>query len=379
MTFLHEERRALERYLPGLDAELTALPLAALESPDSPAIELFREAGGPGLLVPRDHRGAGAGPLDAIRVQRAIGSRSPSLAVASTMHHFSVASLVQLDSDGDGGFEWMLLEAIADGRKLLASGFAEGVRGQDVFAPTMRGRRDRDRVLVSGRKKPCSLSRSMDLLTASVLVEGNGSGPAEELAVAVIAADAPGLEVEPFWGSSVLAGAQSDAVVLNDVPVEDELVFPLGTRGPDRLDAVQEAGFLWFALLMTASYLGVASALVERALLAPRGDASLRVGAAAELEAAAASLEGIAHRLAAGEAGSWLLTRALLCRYAAQDAIGRAVASAVEQLGGVAFVSSDDVNHLAGASRALALHPPARPRTADALADALGGAELRIG
>ena len=376
MKFLHEERRTLEACLPGLDAELSSAPLAELESPGNDAIEWFRKAGGPALVVPREYRGFGADPVTAIQVQRAIGSRSPSLAVATTMHHFSVASVVELDHDGDG-FEWMLLEAIADGNKLLASGFAEGTRDQGVFAPSMTARRDGKRILVTGKKKPCSLSRSMDLLTASVSVESdNGSGA--ELAVAMVAADAPGLAVEPFWGSRVLAGAQSDAVILNDVPVDDELVFPLGTRGPQQLDAVQEAGFLWFALLMTASYLGAASALVERALAQPRGDSALALTAVGEVEAVMASLEGIARRLDAGEKGSWLLTRALLCRYAAQDAITRAVAIAVEQAGGMAFVSSDDVNYLAGATRALAFHPPGRPRTAAALVAAVGGEELQI-
>ena len=49
---------------------------------------------------------------DAIHIQRAIGSRSPSLAVATTMHHFSVASLVELTATSNG-FEWAMLDAIA--------------------------------------------------------------------------------------------------------------------------------------------------------------------------------------------------------------------------------------------------------------------------
>jgi alkylation response protein AidB-like acyl-CoA dehydrogenase len=380
VRFLEEERRTLEECLPGLDSELASRPLAELESPDSEAIEWFRSAGGAGLVVSREHRGQGVDPATAVRVQRAIGSRSPSLAVATTMHHFSVASIAELDKDGDG-FEWMLLEAVADGGKLMASGFAEGSRGQGVFSPTMSAQRADKGIVVTGKKMPCSLSRSMDLLTASVAIQngdGSSNGQPTETVVAVVPADAPGIEIKPFWGNRVLAGAQSDAVILKDVPVEDELVFPLGTRGPDRLDSVQEAGFLWFAMLMTASYLGAASALVERILLEDRGDPSLRLQAAGELETIMAALEGMANRLGAGESGSWFLTRALMCRYAAQDAINRAVASAVELGGGMAFVSSDDVNYLAGASRALAFHPPARPRTAEALVDAIRGEELHI-
>lgn len=374
MRFLFEERAALERFMPGLDERLAEVPLATLEARESPAIELFRNSGGPGLLVPEQHGGLGASPAEAARVQRAIATRSPSLAVATTMHHFSVASLVEMDRMGSG-FEWILLEALATERQLLASGFAEGVRGQDVFRPTMRARRVGDDLLVSGRKKPCSLARSMDLLTASVQVE---NGDRDEFAVAIVAADAPGIHVEPFWRSPVLAGAQSEAVILEDVPVDPNLVVAVDAGDGDRLDDVQSAGFVWFELLMSASYVGMASALVERVLADGRGDAVGRMEAAGELETTMAALEGVAVRMEGGERPRELLTRALLVRYGAQAAIDRCVASAVEQLGGMAFIGGEDVSYYASASRALAFHPPSRLRTAAAVVTALEGQELVI-
>src|SRR5690348_16968341 len=112
MRFLETERDVLARGLPGLDEALTAIPPGDLERRGSPGTAGFREAGGPGLLVPADLGGVGASPLEAVRVQRAIGARSPSLAVATTMHHFSVASLVAV-SETNTGMDWMLLQAIA--------------------------------------------------------------------------------------------------------------------------------------------------------------------------------------------------------------------------------------------------------------------------
>ncbi|MDP8942509.1 MAG: acyl-CoA dehydrogenase [Actinomycetota bacterium] len=377
MEFLAEERRTLESFLPGLDDQLAAAPLERLESRESPAVGMFRDAGGAGLLVPSEHRGLGAGPVEAIRTQRAIGSRSPSLAVATTMHHFSVASLVELWTV-EKGLEWMLLQAVAEQHRLLASGFAEGVRGQGVLVPTMRGRRVDGNVLISGSKKPCSLARSMDLLTASVVIESEDPGIEDEFGVAIIPADAPGIEVSPFWGTSVLAGAESEEVALTDVPVDSQLVVTIERTDGGRLDAIQTAGFLWFELLITASYLGMASALLERALRERRGEASPRAAAACDLESAVASLEGVGHQMNDGDRSADLLTKALLCRYGAQDAINRAVASSVEQLGGMAFVRTEDVNYFAAASRALAFHPPGRLRTAEALTEALVGAELEI-
>lgn len=377
MQLLARERATLERYLPGLDAALAAMPLAELESADTRGIAAFRDAGGLGLLVPEEHRGGGAGPVEGIQVQRAIGARSPSVAVASTMHHFSAATMLELWKI-EHGLEWMLLQAVGQGQLMLASGFAEGVRGQGVLTPTMRGRRVNGKVLISGTKKPCSLSRSMDLLTASVLVAGDGKGAHDEFAVALIPASAEGIEIKPFWGCSVLAGAESDSVTLHDVAVDEQQLVTMGEAGPGELERIETAGFLWFTLLITASYLGIASALAERVLLEAKTDAASRIGPAMELEAAMSSLEGIAFRLQDGDASGDLLARALLCRYAAQDAINRSVASAVEQLGGMAFIRGDDVNRFASASRALAFHPPSRTKNHERVADALAGKELTI-
>ena len=126
-------------------------------------------------MIPRGHHGLGASAVQAARVTRALGACSPSLAIATTMHQFSVASLVAMAEAGSG-FEWVLIEGVALDRRLMASGFAEGRPGQSVLAPTMTAVAGPDGGwLVSGAKRPCSLSRSMDLLTASVAVP-DGSG-----------------------------------------------------------------------------------------------------------------------------------------------------------------------------------------------------------
>lgn len=377
MEFLARERETLELYLPGLDATLAGMQLAELESPETRGIAAFREAGGLGLLVPEEHRGAGAGPFEGIQVQRAIGARSPSVAVAATMHHFSAATMLELWKI-EHGLEWMLLQAMGQGQLMLASGFAEGVRGGGVLTPTMRGRREDGKLLISGTKKPCSLSRSMDLLTASVVIAPQSGDGEEEFGVALVPANSPGMEVTPFWSSSILGGAESDAITLHDVEITEDQLVTMTRADAGELDRIETAGFLWFTLLITASYVGMASALAERVLTEARTDTASKLVPAMELEAAMAALEGIASRLAGGDVSGDLLTRALLVRYSIQGAINRAVASSVEQLGGMAFIRSDDVNRFASASRALAFHPPGRLKNHAQLVDALAGQELTI-
>jgi alkylation response protein AidB-like acyl-CoA dehydrogenase len=360
MRFLERERNTLAKLLPDLDPALRETPLMELERPGSPGIGLFRDSGGPGLLVPESHKGRGASTLDALRVQRAIGSRSPSLAVATTMHHFSMATLVGLGGLGDG-LEWMLIEGVAAGNRILASGFAEGRSGASVLDPSMTATVTGDGIRINGVKRPCSLARSMDVLTASVLIPRE-DGRGEELAVALVPADSEGISVTGFWSSTFLAGAESEQVTLTDVLVPQDLVLRTSSASGESLDELQTAGLIWFQVLMTGSYLGAASALVERVLLNDRIPESERVRLYVETESAMATAEGVARRVDAGELDEAALAQALCTRYGVQDALARIVPRAVELLGGLNFMASDEIGHLAACANGLSLHPPSRSR-----------------
>ena len=85
MNYLKRERETLERFLPSLDARLSQIPLAEIERPGNSGLAMLRELEGAALLVPLEHGGKGATPVDAIQIHRAVATRSPSLAVAMTM------------------------------------------------------------------------------------------------------------------------------------------------------------------------------------------------------------------------------------------------------------------------------------------------------
>ncbi|MFH9733359.1 acyl-CoA dehydrogenase [Streptomyces sp. NPDC017260] len=360
MRFLERERATLAKLLPDLDPALRETPLMELERPGSRGIRHFRDSGGPGLLVPESHQGRGATALDALRVQRAIGSRSPSLAVATTMHHFSMATLVGLGDLGDG-LEWMLVEGVASTNRIIASGFAEGRSGAGILDPSMTAAVSEDGVRINGVKRPCSLARSMDVLTASVMLPRE-DGRGDELAVALVPAESDGLSVSGFWSSAFLAGAESEQVTLTDVLVPPELLLRTATTSGERLDELQTAGLIWFQALMTGSYLGAASALVERVLLNDRIPEHERVRLFVETEAAMATAESVARRIDAGDLDESALAQALYARYGVQDVIARVVPRAVELLGGLNFMTSDEVGHLAACANGLSLHPPSRSR-----------------
>lgn len=374
--FLAEDRRLLECYLPGLDGKLAAAGLDLLERRESPALAWFKSAGGPAMLVPRDLGGGGATLREGLRVQRAIGSRAPSLAVASTMHHFSVASLIDWDAQG-AGMEFLLAEAVARETLLIASGVAEGLPGGGILQPRLTAVPSGEGYLVTGSKKPCSISRSMDLLFATVRVVSPDDVPGpERYAVAVIPADSAGLTCRQFWNSNVLAGAESDELVLDKVFVPRRLVSELGLIA-ETTDALRRS-LVWFEILIAASYLGIAAALLERLL--DMGKPAVDAGASAgiEIEGATLALEGVAARVDRGDDPAPLIGPALIVRYTAQKAIERAAAAVVEVLGGGAFIASPDVAYLYAATRCLAFHPPAARAAAPHLIDHLKGMPMGV-
>lgn len=377
MRSLNTDRRTCEEFLPGLLGELGKVALADLEKPGSPAIDLFRAHAGPGLVIPKTYSGSGATPLQAVAVTRALAASAPSLAVATTMHHFSVATLFSLaDSLQSGGVEWALLEGIVEQRLLVASGFAEGRPGRGILSPTVEARPAEKGYYINGSKKPCSLSRSMDLLTASAALP-NADGTSD-MAVLLVPRQAEGLTVEPFWSSWALAGAESDEVRLSDVFVDEQQVMRTELGEAGELDELQTVGFIWFELLITASYVGMAGALVERVLERGRGTNTERSELLTRYETASLLTEGTARMIMDEAVGNEGLGRALVARYGAQDTIREVVGRAVELLGGMAFIGSGDIAYLAAASHGLSFHPPSRSSFTDPFLDHADGRPLRL-
>ncbi|MEU3723408.1 acyl-CoA dehydrogenase family protein [Streptomyces sp. NPDC031705] len=380
MRSLTTARGICEQFHAGLLDALEELPLMAREGADSPVLELYREHGGPGLLVPAAYGGAAASALQAVRVQRAIAAASPSLGVATVMHHFTVAMLFRLAEVADRltPAQLKLMSAVASDGLLLASGWAEGRTDQNILAPAVVADRvpDGGGYLVNGSKKPCSLSRSMDVLTASVMVADDDGR--SSLALMLIPASSPGIETRPFWATPVLAASQSDEVRLTDVEVPEDLVIHSTPEDAERLDDLQTAGFTWFELLATSSYVGAASALVAQVLDGGRGSAPERAQLAVRLEAAVSLVEGAARSLEDGTEGDEAVAAVLTARYATQDLLARTVDQAVEMLGGMAFIRSGDVAYLSSAVRALAFHPPSRASVAAELAGYFAGGPLRL-
>jgi alkylation response protein AidB-like acyl-CoA dehydrogenase len=180
--------------------------------------------------------------------------------------------------------------------------------------------------------------------------------------------------VEPFWESSVLAGAETGAVVFDNVSVPAAAVSYVA--GDESLDRTQRRGYLWFELCITASYVGIAARVVSEAV--ERAGSHQLLEMASELESCTAILDHLAGRIDDGEATDELLVRALSCRYAIERSIQRATDTGMELLGVNAISRNDVLANLVVASRALSYHPPSRRRTEGPLVEYFKGADLDL-
>lgn len=377
MRSLDTALQACQRFHPGLGEALAGLTLAEREAPGSPVIELFRKFDGVGLVVPREFGGAAATALESVQVMRGLSSYSPSLGAAVCMHHFTAAMLYSLAGTVDRlspAQVDMLNKVVTDGL-LMASGWSEGKTSQNILVPSVTAEPDGADWVLNGSKKPCSLSRSMDLLTASVTVVEDGK---PTLALALVPASTEGISVRPFWNNPVLAGAESDEIVLQNVRVPDALVIRTQPDDPHRLDDLQSAGFVWFVLLITSVYTGAASAVCAQLLKQGKGSVTDRAAVLIALESAVSQLEGVARAVDAGLTGDDAVAAVLVSRYAAQTALTAAIDLGVELLGGMAFIGSGDVGYLSSAVRALAFHPPSRTSASEPLLDYFAGNALTL-
>jgi alkylation response protein AidB-like acyl-CoA dehydrogenase len=371
VNILSAERAVLDRVLPGFDKWLAGLGMSGAEDPANEVIEEFRKAGGGNAMIPNSFGGGGLSCLEGALFLRALGSRAPALAVASTMHHYKVAWLAEvLESDQNG-----IVKRIVSERYLVASCGAEGRSGKQLFAPGIEVSPAEGGLRISGTKRPCSLVKSMGMLT--LLAPGpHGSPYAGELLIVMIPATTPGLTWEPLWGNRVLRAAQTDAVILEDVYVPDHMVVSMGD--PDKSASKLNSLMLRFLPLITAAYLGIASGQVERLFIEKRGAASDRLAAFGALEVASAAVETIAREVDSGRHDEALLGRMLLVRYAAQRAIAEATDRALELFGGMSFASGGQEVDLLASSRALAFHPPAENAMRERMDAWLGGEGLAL-
>lgn len=209
------------------------------------------------LPIPAEFGGAGASLVEVASAQRALGMVDPSAAIALNMHAFTVGLMAdywQRHRDSS----WMLLEGIAQTGALVASAFAEPGGSPNFMSSNSEAVQTAKGYRVSGVKFPCSLATTATLVCLTARVAGT-----DDTILALCPRSSPGLTVEGEWASLGMTDSDTARLVLRDVELDDRLVFH---RGPaDVIDDNVISGMTWFAVLLSATYHGILSGLLDTA------------------------------------------------------------------------------------------------------------------
>lgn len=333
-------------------------------------LEVLRGIGWLGLAVPKKFGGLGATLLECCAVQRRLGAADPGLAISCAMHLGSVG--VWAEHYGrQPDMTWVFMEAVATQRLIVASAVAEPSLGGSVNRSTLRARRTDGGWEVSGRKTPLSFASCADLISLQLQGEPTPGAPSEVL-VALIPRSLPGISTQRTWDTMGMRGAGADTLVLDRCVIPDALIVHHAVPGVAEDDDMC-AGIIWFCLVLTASYLGVAEAAlsVTRDLLrrmriahldAPRselpsfqGPVGQQIGALLTLELASA---GLAIAMDTKKNPHQLLAPALALKQHAVRVIPEVLGVFVEMCGGAAYSRSLPLERFWRDAQAIRFHPP---------------------
>lgn len=358
---LKEERNVAFELTPRMASFLETTSLLELERGQSqPLADMLRQDAQPGLCIANELGGGGVSAIKLAQLHTWVGAQCPSLAVMMTMHHHTVAGMMaasQFFPDIQG-----LLSVIASENLLVASGFSEGRANSPILESTMAVEKTADGYIVNGSKKPCTMTNHFDAITFGVnYVDVDGQ---VQIGIGVAFADNPSIERKKFWSVPHLQAADSHEVRFNNLQVPESMMYFSSAVNEQLEDAQHGAAdhvfAIWFQLLACASYLGMASALASRALSGNKGSQDDRAMLLIDLQGATMALRGLAVAIDEKQFLRRDLARAQATRFCVQEALNRVSTRAFEILGGMGFMSSEEIAYLLVATRVLAFHPTSR-------------------
>jgi alkylation response protein AidB-like acyl-CoA dehydrogenase len=225
-------------------------------------VPLYKDAGFPGIGVPKQYGGGGADIWTLARISYELAKGDPACALAFNMHQVMVGILKGLMPE-EQKQEW--LSRVAAEQLLMCGAFSEERAGFTGLAD-MTAVPCADGFRVNGRKVWATLSEAADLATFNCTVtDEDGSIPEDHMQriarerVFICEKDAPGVSIIRTWDTHGMRATGTQTLAFDDaiVPAEAEV-------GDMRMGLTAE--FEWAAMLFGGVYWG----LTEKAYDATR-------------------------------------------------------------------------------------------------------------
>ncbi|BAL90937.1 putative acyl-CoA dehydrogenase [Actinoplanes missouriensis 431] len=278
MTVEEKSRAALvEQVLPALRARAEQADADGAFPREH--IDVLREAGLLGLIVPEEYGGLGGTLRDLAAATYAMGSACPSTALAFFFHNTSASrGLLPLEAIEAGLFadeEVPVVTAFAErvlrlmsGGTWLANFASESVKssGANIAIATTAVPATRDGVAgweLTGEKSFGCATGIADYYLVTARLDGYDT--AEGLVMFLVPREAPGVTERPFWDGLGMRGSANHGIKLNGVfiPQEDALTVPGAFV---KMLQCSRGSFVGNQLAITAVYVGAAQGVYDDTL-----------------------------------------------------------------------------------------------------------------
>ena len=223
------------------------------------AIRALQDAGLGGLVVPREHGGAGLAFRAVAGVAETLGRTCASTAICFAMHLVATAVISAKATDRQTK---ELLEPIAAGEHLTTLALSESGSGSHFWLPETALLQQGDGWRVDGEKTFVTNGSKADSYVVST-VAADPDAPVGQFSCVVVPGDTDGVTWRGSWSGIGMRGNSSLAMSMDKVELPGWAL--LGAPG-DQIWYVFELVAPYFLTAMAGTYLGVADAALAEAV-----------------------------------------------------------------------------------------------------------------
>ena len=206
-----------------------------------------------GLVIPREHGGAGGALTALADACESVGSACASTGMVFLMHSVTAAAIAA----GGGPRAADVLGRMAAGSAIGTLAFSERGTGAHFYSPELTTTRSNGRITLSGRKSFVTSAGHADVYL--VLVQGEAEGTADAF---LLPGDRSGVRADGTWSGLGMAGNSSVALELEGVELNpDDLIGATG----EGIGLVFNAVAPFFLIGVAAVNVGIAAAAARAA------------------------------------------------------------------------------------------------------------------
>ena len=235
----------------------------------------LRASGYPAWVVPERYGGWGANLLEAIMIAETLAEGDGSTALSAVMHLQTLGGAEERRHWPESLFAEICRAAVERGALVnyiatepeMGSPSHGGKPATTATPVAAVGSRPAG-YLINGRKNFASMSPTLDFMIASATLQppaGSGQGAASDSGQVAnfVIPPGPGVQIEETWDSLGMRSTGSHDVVLCDVFVPASRMIP---PSPPNLPGEKPRVNAWFAMVVSAVYVGVAAAALQSAV-----------------------------------------------------------------------------------------------------------------